>query len=238
MDQFVIAAILSGLAIGILMLGSRIWRAAKERGNARAAYLDACKPLFDNARTSTAATGFARLSGRYEGQVFDIQVLPDTLTFRKLPALWVLVTLPQPLPLRATFDLMIRPTGVEPFSHFQTLPAQVDLPEGFPEDSAIRTDAPDALPDQDLLLRHMGVFDDPRMKEMVLSPKGARLVFLAEEADRGRYLIYRDCEMGRRPLPADRLKTHLDALLALRQDVLDSNAPETDTPDEIRSATA
>ena len=235
MDRFLIAAILSALAVAILILASRTWRAARERRSARADYLDDCKTLLGNARTATAATGFARLSGIYGGQTFDIQVLPDTLTFRKLPALWILVTLPQPLPVRATFDLMIRPTGVEPFSHFHTLPSQVDLPEGFPADSAIRTDASDSLPDSRILLRHMHVFDDPGVKELVLSPKGARLVFLAEEAERSRYLIYRDSEMGRRPLSAERLRTHLDGLLALRQDVRDNAAPE---PEPARSATA
>ena len=44
------------------------------------------------------------------------------------------------------------------------------------------------------------LFADPLVKELVISPKGLRLVILAEEADRGRYLLFRDAEMGRMPL--------------------------------------
>ena len=58
------------------------------------------------------------------------------------------------------------------------------------------------------------------MKELVLSPKGLRAVFLAEEADRTRYLLFRDAEMGSTPLPAVRLETVLRSLLAIRRDVL------------------
>jgi hypothetical protein len=61
------------------------------------------------------------MTGRKYDLSFDLQAIPDTLTFRKLPALWVLVTLPEPLPLKATLDLMARPSGNEPFTHFSTL---------------------------------------------------------------------------------------------------------------------
>ena len=63
-------------------------------------------------------------------------------------------------------------------------------------------------------------FQDPRVKELVLSPKGLRIVILAEEADRSRYLIFREAEMGRTPLPPARLEPLLDRLAAIRKDVL------------------
>lgn len=226
MDKLLLFGILAGLGVVVVILTLSTWRAAKTRSARRGAYLDQCRALFSDVKIGVGATGFARLSGRYQTHLFDIQVVPDTLTFRKLPALWVLVTLPEPLPLRATSDLMIRPTGVEPFSNFRTLPDQIALPAGFPEDCALRTDAPEHLPDQALLRRHLGNFDNPRLKEMILSPKGARLVFLAEEAERSRYLIYRDCEMGQVPMRPERLKPQLDALITLRMDVLQTLTPK------------
>ena len=45
-------------------------------------------------------------------------------------------------------------------------------------------------------------------------------MILAEEADRGRYLIFREAEMGRTPLPPARLEPLLDRLAAIRKDVL------------------
>ncbi|MFM7446125.1 MAG: hypothetical protein ACKO2N_19890, partial [Tabrizicola sp.] len=154
------------------------------------------------------------------GLAFDLQAIPDTLTFRKLPALWVLVTLPEPLPLDATLDLMARPSGNEPFTRFATLPQSLPTPPNLPKEIAIRTDDAPRLPPPDLIAAHADLFQDPRVKELVLSPKGLRIVILAEEADRGRYLIFREAEMGRTPLPPARLEPVLDRLAAIRKDVL------------------
>jgi hypothetical protein len=57
---------------------------------------------------------------------------------------------------------------------------------------------------------------EDRLKEVVLSPKGLRLTWLLEEAPRGRYLLFRDAEMGRTPVPPETLQPLLDALLDLR----------------------
>ena len=59
------------------------------------------------------------------------------------------------------------------------------------------------------------LFSDPKVKEAVLSPKGIRLVVLAEEGDRANYLIFRDAELGRHPLAAARLGNLLETLAAL-----------------------
>ncbi|MGB8815053.1 MAG: hypothetical protein WCC57_17880, partial [Paracoccaceae bacterium] len=76
------------------------------------------------------------------------------------------------------------------------------------------------IPPETLLRRHLAVFDDPRVKELVISPKGVRLVWLAQEADRGRYLFFRDAEMGLDPLPVAALRPLMSALLALQSDLL------------------
>ena len=39
--------------------------------------------------------------------------------------------------------------------------------------------------------------DDQAVKELVILPKGLRITFLAEKANRGRNLIFRDAEMGK-----------------------------------------
>ena len=148
---------------------------------------------------------------------FDLQALPDSLTFRKLPALWVMVTLPAPLPVKATLDIMARPAGNEPFSHFARLPHSLPCPADLPEGTGIRSDNAAAVPPLDLIAPHLGLFADPRVKELVISPKGLRLVILADEAERGRYLIFRDLEVGRKPLPKDRLMPLIDTLRALHK---------------------
>jgi hypothetical protein len=203
-----------------LWLAVRLARESRARSQARAQYLDAVKPLFDGGETRVQPTGFPRMTGRRAGLSFDLQAVPDTLTFRKLPALWVLVTLPEPLPLDATLDLMARPSGNEPFTRFADLPQSLPTPPDLPKEVAIRSDDATRIPASDLIAAHADLFTDPRVKELVLSPKGLRIVILAEEADRGRYLIFREAEMGRTPLPPSRLEPLLDRLAAIRKDVL------------------
>ena len=81
----------------------------------------------------------------------------------------------------------------------------------------------------DAVLRpHLHLFDDPTVKELVISPKGLRITFLADEAHRGRYLIFRDAEMGHVPLPPEDLRPRLDALLALRAAIMAAAAPDAE----------
>jgi hypothetical protein len=201
-------------------------RDGRARAARRAAYLDGVKEVFTGGVKVIAPTGFPRLSGTYRGRTFDIQAVPDTLNVRKLPALWVLVSLVEPMPVRATLDIMMRPRGVEYFSRHAALPVQLEPDPGLPHDSSLRTDLPEALPPRDIVLKHAQILADPLAKELVISPQGLRLVWLAEEAHRGRYLIFRDSEMGLEPFPAAALKPLLDHLLALRDD-LAARMPET-----------
>jgi hypothetical protein len=215
-----------GLALAALgfWLALRLMRETRARTAARAGYFAALDPLFDQVETRLQPTGFPRMTGHRNGMAFDLQAIPDTLTFRKLPALWVLVTLPEPLPLQATLDLMARPSGNEPFSRFPTLPQSLPTPSGLPTHVAIRTDAATQAHHADLVIAHAGLFDDPQVKELVLSPKGLRIVMLAEEADRGRFLIFREAEMGMIPLAPTRLASFLDRLQALRDAILKDTA--------------
>jgi hypothetical protein len=200
-------------------------RAQEKRAARRAEYLADVAGLFNDARLQVQPTGFPRLSGWHDGALCDLQVVPDTLSLRKLPALWVLVSLPGPLPVTGATDLMLRPTGMETFTNFARLPVQVQLPEGFPADCAIRAEGWGAVALADALRWVLAAVEVDRLKEVLITPKGVRLVFLAEEADRGRYLLFRDAEMGRVPLTKWQVAPFLAAARGLRDAVLDEGKP-------------
>ena len=215
--SLVLLAALSGTAF--LYLLYRRTLDSRSRAASRAAYLDEVQGLFSGGLKAINPDGFPRISGNYRGLTFDIQAVPDTLNVRKLPTLWLLVSLPRPLPVKATFDLMMRPRGVELFSKHASLPVQIEADSAFPHDCTIRTDEPLALPPRELLIRHTHILKNDNAKELVISPKGLRIVWLAEEADRGRYLIVRDSELGLTPFPAAQVKPLLEYLISLRQDL-------------------
>lgn len=218
-----------------LCLAHATWRASRRRRQARAGYFAALSPLFDRMTLRIQPDGFARATGHSGKDVFDLQAIPDALTYRKLPALWVMVTLPGPMPVRAMLSLMARPSGQETFSRFATLPQALPRLAALPEHVAAHCDMPNGVPSPDLIARHAALFDDPRVKELVISPQGLRLVILAEEADRGRFLLYRDAETGMAPVSARRVTPLLAALRALREDLM---APANLAPQDARRQAA
>ena len=212
-SHFLLAALFGATA---LWLAWATVQAHKARKTARARYFGAVEPLFNTVVTLIQPTGFARMTAHLDDAAFDLQAIPDSLTFRKLPALWVMLTLPAPMPVKATLDIMARPAGNEPFSHFANLPQSLPCPPSLPDGTALRSDDASGVPPLELIAPHLAVFDDPKVKELVISPKGLRLVILADEAERGRFLIFRDAEVGTSPLPAARLTPLISALIALR----------------------
>ncbi len=212
MSRLILLLLAFGLGLWCIKTLRGLLVAATTRKAARASYFSASTSLLKNLRSQTQPTGFPRIAGRYRGLNFDLQALPDTLTFRKLPALWVMVTVTEPQPLSGETHIMARATGQESFSTYAQMPSEVNLPQGLPPDCTLRCTDRLALPSSETLTKIAHLFTDPRVKEAVLSPKGLRLVILAEEAERTAYLIFRDAELGRMPLPAQRLQSLLETL--------------------------
>ena len=213
MSKMITLLIALGLGLWLAQTLVQILRAARGRAASRANYFAAASNLLVDIQRQIQPTGFARIAGRYDGLSFDLQALPDTLTFRKLPALWVMVTVTEPQTSSGEAHIMARANGQESFSTHAQMPVSVHLPPGFPPDCTLRCTDPAALPAPEVLAMIAPLFSDPKVKEAVLSPKGIRLVVLAEEGDRANYLIFRDAELGRTPFAPQRLH-HLLSTLA------------------------
>ena len=178
------------------------------------------RQLFQNPEVQHGeAIGSHILNGAYEGGQFELKTITDTLATRKLPSLWLMITLKSPVPVKHTFDMMLRPAGPTSFSNFDFLPVSFATPFGFPAQAVLRSDA--ELPDFDLtvLQPHLDFFKNPRAKELLITPNGLRLVIQLAEAERSRYLVYRDARFNNATIDSDETKRALDILLALRRDL-------------------
>src|SRR5262249_25960684 len=133
-------------------------------------------------------------TGRYAGYRVRVEPLLDSLAFRKLPSLWLLATVYGEVPFAATFDILVRAMNVEFYSPSADLPITLRPPPGAPSNALIRTDDSDAMPPWHLLQPHMGLFDDPRAKELVVTPRGVRIVYQLSQAVRSTYLVLRQAE--------------------------------------------
>ena len=87
------------------------------------------KPLIENARyEGEGAVGYPQLAGAYRDLPSGFSPSSTRSPSENCPLCWLLVTIPTPLPLHGTFDLMMRPAGPTTFSNFDHLPADTRSP--------------------------------------------------------------------------------------------------------------
>jgi hypothetical protein len=216
--------VLLGAGLAVLLLRQLLAAASRRAAEPEILFGEAREVLENSRLEPTGTAGVHRMLGEWNGLPVQVQTVVDTLAVRKLPSLWLMVTIPEPLPLQATFDLMMRAAGPTSFSNFDLLPHAVQVPPGFPEHAAVRTDDPAHLLPAEVIAPHLGMFDNPRMKELLVSPKGVRLVMQMAEADRARYGVFRQADFGMPELEAATLRDMLVRLAAIRGAILDWNA--------------
>jgi len=221
--QFIIGLI---LAAGLGYLLFRKFREAGQNSLASPEILfrDVLSLLTDVKFEPSVTVGTVKLTGRYRGQFFQIQSIVDVLVTRKLPSLWLMVTLPEPQPVKATFDLMMRAAGPSTFSNFDFLEHVIARPADFPEHAMIRSDDPSKLPDIRKVKPHLDLFFGPRGKELLISPKGLRIVVQAAQGDRARYSVMREANFGDIAIDADLTMRCLETLLGLQTSLRTSDA--------------
>lgn len=213
---------LATLAVGAAGCGALAWRHMKDRTRRRverAAFFDDCLSLLEAPRVTPRGPDFPLLWGRHAGAEVRIEPLVEGVTPRKLPMLLLLVTRVEPLPVRGTFDLMMRALGVEFYSPWNDLPGRLPTPDGWPEAASLRCSHPAALPPLPLIERHLEPFRGPRGKELLITPRGLRLVLHLADAQRGSFLLLRQATFDLRRLPPEILADALRRTAALATDL-------------------
>ena len=218
--------------VALAALGARLVYVFRRKQRQKAAateflFADVLGVVEEAAFEQRGADEYPRLSGTYGGFPVQIYALVDTLATRRLPALWLMVTLQDKLPVKAHFDLMMRPAGPTTFSNFDHLPHTLDHQEGFPEQAVIRTDNDDDVLPTSLIAPHLEPFFGPRAKELLITQNGLRIVWLLAEAERARYGVLRQAEFGEVQIEGELARDLLDRLVAIRKDILDWSTERT-----------
>lgn len=159
----------------------------------RRGILDACKPLLDDARITHGGDDFPSLHGtRRDGRRVHAALVPDTMTIRRLPQLWLSLTHFESRPQSPEYAVLVRPAGTEFYSLTSQYDHRLETPRGLPDEVLIRGSGPAA---QALLDRTAPVlariFHDPKVKEVAVTARGLRLVWQANEGRRGEHLLLR-----------------------------------------------
>jgi hypothetical protein len=165
------------------------------------------------------------LTGRYRGHEVRLEPIVDHMTMRKLPSLWLQVSLIAPVPYQGIFDLLVRPRGTEFYSPSIDLTHELRLPPGWPVDAALRSDDPARMPPLAVMAQHRYMFEDQRLKEMLVTPKGVRLVYQVQQAERAKYAVLRQIEFLDNALPPTLARRLLEATIAIRASLMTDPVP-------------
>lgn len=226
-----IATTLTAAAMAAALV--HLYRRDQRRGAARRARaFDDCRGVLDDAELAYEPGDYPMLRGRRSGHAVELKLISENVNIRKLPALWLLVTVRRRLPVGCVFDMLLRPQNTEFYSPHGRLEHRLPTPDGWPENASLRCDRP--LAGRGLVGRlapHVGFFnDDPRAKELLVGPGGVRLVYLVDEATRSRYLTLRQAVYERDTVARGLVETLVGNALALAADL----AEETDEQSRSR----
>jgi hypothetical protein len=65
------------------------------------------------------------------------------------------------------------------------------IPDGWPQHALLRTDISGGVLPLDALGAAMAMFEDPRTKELLVTPRGVRIVHQAAQGERAHYMVLR-----------------------------------------------
>jgi hypothetical protein len=216
---FIVLALAAAGTIVLAIMHRRNRAAVRSR---RAALFAPAYDLFSAYRVTQHGVDYPVLSGQYRGRSFHVDAIVDTLTFRKLPVLWLRVSLLAPLPGASTLDILVRSQNTEFYSPASDLPHTLPRLPGWPLDALVRTDDPQHTPDLSTVDRHIAVFARPATKELLITAKGVRLVHMLDQARRAEYLVLRQAQFVHAFMDREILKDLMDRTIALHEDLTSS----------------
>lgn len=202
---------------GSVALLAFIWHRDRLRtSNQRARMFDRCLSLFDQPHTTQRNGEFPSLTGNYRCQTFALAAIPDTVGYRKIPSLWLQVTLVAKLPVNGTVDILARAQNIEFFSPSYELEFALPVPGGWPQPIQFRSNAQNHGLDVIRIEAIVGkMFSDGCIKELILTGRGLRVVYQLSQAEKSRYLVFRMAEFEEITVNPDFLREIMDDMLDL-----------------------
>jgi len=218
------------LAAILVAVGALIWIYRRDRRRfeaERAMLFDDLRGLLSESELTRATLDYPKLRGVYRGHKVTVDAVLDNLAVRKVPSLWLRVTVLTDIPYASSCDILARAHNVEFYAPSNSFDHVLPLPAGWPQHLTIKCDNPDGVPPQALLAQHIGVFNDERVKELLVTPKGVRLVRQGAQASRAEYLVLRQSLFGPVVIPREMVADLLDRALALADTLRNVPAVET-----------
>lgn len=169
-----------------------LYRRALAASAGRARMLHPCGSVLTDPVHVCDRTGYGTLAGRFEDFPVEVRLISESLAFRRLPQLWLSVSVHRSTGLSETLDVLRRVAGAEFYAPGPELPARYPVPRGWPGETLVRGSrgASDLLGRVDAPIAE--ILAEPRVKEVLLTPRGVRIVSQLCQGERGAYLLLRE----------------------------------------------
>lgn len=202
-------------ALGLLMFG-KYQRDTKRKVLARSTVFDDCIGLLQNAKISQDKANLPVLHGNYSGYKISLNIVEDTIGWRKLPPLWLLVKVAANKPTIGNLDYIVRPANNEFYSPSWQWDGNLPIPNNWPQHAIIKYQH---KPIDISLLEHIipTLFSDLKMKELLIMPEFVRLTYMSKQADRGEYLIMRNAVYNDAPIEKAIVETLIKQAIEIRR---------------------
>jgi len=201
------------LAIALLAwLVARGIGAHREAMALRHRLLDEAADVVENVTGTIAPDHFPVVSADLgNGGHVRIELLSDSLVTRRLPQLWLRVTLSRPVAQDGpTLGVLARPTGAEYYSLVHDMPDWLEPPDTGAS-SLMRGDGR-ASPQQIAAARHcfQTLLADPLVKELIITPRATRVMLRVSEGERAAHMFLRQAQFPLATVPAASIRTAID----------------------------
>jgi hypothetical protein len=211
-----------GVVVAALALLAFIWHRDRTRtSRQRARMFDLCLPLFTETKLTERRGDFPSLTGLFQSQTFTLEAFPDTLGYRKIPSLWMQVTLAAKLAVNGTIDILARAQNIEFFSPSNELDVALPAPASWPQPILFRTNTENhGLDIQRIETNVAKLFNDNRIKELLITERGLRVIYQLAQAEKSRYLVFRIAEFEEMNANPEFLGELMNDMLALRDNIV------------------
>ncbi|HEV2501947.1 MAG TPA: hypothetical protein VGV39_02670 [Mesorhizobium sp.] len=223
-------------AVAVTALATVAIRDRRKLAEQRRSLLDQAANILGNSRIRLARDGFPMLDGNLsDGRRLRVELIADTLVCRRLPQLWLKLTLTEHSPQsRPSIGALSRPTGAEFYSLVHELAEWVSPPQ-TDASILIRSDGTATAAE---IERSSSIFTallrNPAVKEAVITAKGVRLIRQAAEGDRGAHLLLRQVRFPIEAISPDLLRTAIAEAQLLSEALADADTKRK-TPEHMEA---
>lgn len=215
----------TSFALLILSMAACAWLALmgiREHRDAMACrhrLLDEAGSLLSEAVITIGPDQFPVATGRIaDGRQVKIELIGDSMITRRLPQLWLRVTLYHTGTYRRPLiGALARPTGGEYYSLVHDM-REWTAPPKTGTSMLMRGDGSATLWQAECARRHFTtLFADPQVKEAVISPNGIRIMRQAAQGERAAHLFLRQSRFAIASVPAEDISTAIAMASALAE---------------------